>query len=127
MNISSRFTQQKHKSEILDSKHKVKSHGKEMWTVLHTTSAFLPEKLNKDQEESFSSFVKGVLLFGTKFNKEWNETSLEYIKNHPFNFCDRENSMLWVCNFHNYINMKTEKDLFECTKENLSKRWGSKI
>ena len=33
--------------------------------------------------------------------------------------------MLWICNFHNKVNMELEKDLFECTKENIAKRWGN--
>ena len=125
MNFISRFNNQKSKSEILDSKQKIKSHGKEMWTLLHTSSVFLPETLSQEQTLSYNSFVKGILHFGTKFNSEWTKETLEYIEKHPFEFNTRENSMIWICNFHNYINMKTEKDLFECTKENLYYRWGS--
>ena len=33
--------------------------------------------------------------------------------------------MIWICNFQNQVNMNLEKDLFECTKENIGKRWGN--
>ena len=125
MNFSSRFVSQKSKSDILDSKHKISTHGKEMWNVLHITSVFLPEKPNTEEIDHFTNFVNGILIFGTKFDSNWNDLTLKYIKDNPFNFSTRENSMLWVCNFHNFVNEKTEKDLFECTKEKIAKRWGN--
>jgi len=125
MNFSSRFLQQKSKSEILDSKHRTRTHGKEMWNVLHITSVFLPEKPNKEEVDHFTNFVKGILHFGTKFESTWHEYTIKYIKDNPFNFVDRESSMLWICNFHNDVNQKLGKDLFECTKENISQRWGN--
>ncbi len=123
MNFTSRYA--KSKGDILDSKQKTRTHGKDMWTVLHTFSVFMPDRPSSEEVETFTSFIKGVLLYGTKLDSDWNSLTLTYIKENPFNFSSRDESMLWMCNFHNYINKKLEKDLFECTNEKLSKRWGN--
>lgn len=115
----------KSKSDLLDEKSRHRLHGKDIWTVLHTSSVYLPEKPTQEELSEFASFVNGVLVYGTKFNNNWSSLYNEYIKASPFNFTDRENSMISLCNLHNYVNIKLEKDLFECTKENLAKRWGN--
>ena len=127
MNFSSRFLAptQKSKSDILDSKHKTRTHGKEMWTVLHITSVFFPETPKKEEVNSFEIFVKGILLFGTQFDSNWHDLTKNYIRENPFDFNSRDKSMIWMCNFHNFVNEKLEKDLFECTRENIAKRWGN--
>lgn len=119
------FKSKNSKSDILDGKQKIKSHGKEMWNVLHTFSVYLPEKCTNEEANEFSDFVKGVLHFGTKFNHTWHENTKKYIHENPLNFITRKNSMLWICNFHNHVNRQLEKDLFECTEENIAKRWGN--
>jgi hypothetical protein len=32
--------------------------------------------------------------------------------------------MLYLCNLHNEINKQEGKELFLCTKENITRRWG---
>lgn len=125
MNYAYNFTSSRNKGDILDSKHKTRLHGKDLWTVLHTTSVFLPEKPNETELSEFVNFVKGILYFGTKFDTNWHKLTNDYINRNPFDFKDRESSMIWLCNFHNYVNIKTEKDLFECKKDKISKRWGN--
>lgn len=124
MNYAFNFNS-KNKGDTLDSKHKSRLHGKDLWTVLHTTSVFLPYKPNDIELEEFTNFVKGILYFGTKFDPKWHKSTSEYIQKNPFDFKDRESSMLWLCKFHNHVNVKTEKDLFECRKEKIAKRWGN--
>jgi FAD-linked sulfhydryl oxidase len=118
-------SQSKSKADLMDSKHKIRSHGKEMWNTLHTFSVYLPNKLSEEETKEFSDFVKGILFFGTKFNSAWHDGTMKYIRDNPFKFDTRENSMIWICNFHNNINIKLEKDLFQCTKDKIAKRWGN--
>jgi len=125
MNFTSRFNTQKSKADILDEKQKVRIHGKEMWNVLHTFSVFFPENPSEEDINTYTSFVNGVLLFGTKFDSNWSNLTKNYIQENPYKFNSREDSMIWMCNFHNYVNVQLEKDLFECTKENIAKRWGN--
>lgn len=126
MNFANMFgSQRKLKSDVLDSKHKIKAHGKEMWNMLHTFSVYLPETCSTEEAQHFTSFVDGVLKFGTKIDPKWETLTIDYIKEHPYNFAARENAMLWICDFHNYVNIVAEKDLFECTKENIARRWGN--
>ena len=125
MNYAFNLSASKNKSDILDSKYKSRLHGKDLWTVLHTSSVFLPEKPNDTEILDWTNFVKGILHFGTKFDPSWHHLTIDYIKKNPFEFMDRESSMMWICNFHNFVNIKTEKDLFECKKENIAMRWGN--
>jgi hypothetical protein len=115
----------KSKEDILDRKHKIKTHGKDIWNVLHITSVYLPETLNDEEKEDLNSLFKGILYFGTKFNESWNKSTMDYINSNPLKLSSRDDAMFWVCKFHNHVNVKLEKDLFECTKENLAKRWGN--
>jgi hypothetical protein len=126
MNFASRYTQQKSKGDVLDAKQKIRIHGKEIWNVLHTFSNFVPENPTREESEAYSAFIEGVLVFGTKFDQNWHNLTLQYITANPLDVTSRDTSMMWVCNFHNFVNVKLEKDLFECTKENLAKRWGNK-
>jgi hypothetical protein len=126
MNYAYNF-KSKNKGDTLDHKHKSRLHGKDLWTVLHTSSVFLPDKPNKKELSEWTNFVKGILYFGTKFDSNWHKLTIEYIEKNPFHFDDRESSMLWLCKFHNHVNIKTEKDLFECKKEKIAKRWGNYI
>lgn len=115
----------KNKGDILDEKQHLRTHGKDLWTVLHTTSVFLGEKLNAEESETYKDFVFGVLYFGTKPNKTWHDLTMKYISDNPLDIKDRDNAMMWTCKLHNHVNLNNDKDLFECTIDNIAKRWGN--
>jgi hypothetical protein len=112
------------KAKILDKKHTIKTHIKDFWVLVHTTTVYLPKTLTEEQSTALSDFMKSLIHFGTKFDKIFSKTSEEFLKLNPLS-SDRNNIILWTCHYHNHINELFEKDLFECNLENIAKRWGN--
>lgn len=119
------FGKGKGKSDLLDNKQTLNSHGKDIWTLLHTSAIYLPDKLSEEDSKDFKNYVEGVLYFSTKFDKKWLNNTKEFVLNNPLNFQSREDASVWLCHFHNHINLLTEKDLFECKVSRIAKRWGN--
>ena len=111
--------------EDIDKKFRVESHLRDIWTVLHTTSVYLPESLNENEEKDYTQFVEGILQFATKADDELHNYAKLYRSQNKYNFKTRENAALYLCNFHNSYNLVKEKYLFECTVDNLAKRYGN--
>ena len=124
MNFLPSSLNKKPKEEI-DHKFRIKSHIKDIWTVLHTSSVYLPETLNEKLEQDYNHFVDGILLFATKEDKDLYNFVKDYKKKNRYNFSSRENASLWLCNLHNSFNLKNDKYLFECTTDNLTQRYGN--
>jgi hypothetical protein len=112
------------KSKSLDKKHALKTHIKDLWVVLHTTSVYLPPSLSGEQTNSYSDFIKGLIAFGTKFDNKFSKASDEFLFSNPIGK-DRNSIILWICHYHNHINELYEKDLFECELSTIAKRWGN--
>jgi hypothetical protein len=112
------------KAKILDKKHTIKTHIKDFWVLLHTTSVYLPADLTEDQATSYSDLIKGLIGFGTKFDKKFANASNEFFANNPIGK-DKNDIILWTCNYHNHINELYDKDLFECDLAKIAKRWGN--
>jgi hypothetical protein len=114
------------KSEILDTKHKRKTHFKDLWIMLHTTAVFLPDEEEFNDVKDYHSLVKGVLYFGLKFDEKLVNISQKFLKENPIEEVQtRDQAMIWNCTLHNEMNKELGKDLFECKIENIAKRWGN--
>ena len=124
MNFLPKSFEKKPKEEI-DYKFRLKSHIKDIWTVLHTSSVYLSEKLSETEEKDYIYFVDGILHFATKVDKDLNNLATEYKNKNKYNFSSRENASMWLCNFHNTFNLMNDKYLFECTMDNLTQRYGN--
>jgi hypothetical protein len=124
MSFLPRSFDKKPKEEI-DRKFRLKSHFKDLWTVLHVSSVYLPEKLNEGEENEYKGFVEGLLHFATKADEDTNKWASDYRQSHKYNFSSRENAALWLCKLHNSYNLKNNKYLFECNMENLTQRYGN--
>jgi hypothetical protein len=113
--------------EIIEPKIRSKLHLKDLWSILHISAIFLPSKNEKEFENAMNNFADGLVEFGsfTDGAKIIKTTYIEYKKNKKLNFSNREKASLSLCHFHNHINLLTEKELFECTMDNISKRWGN--
>lgn len=115
----------KNAKEEIDKKFRLKTHVKDMWTVLHTSSVYLPTKLSENEEQDYVFFVDGILHFATKCDEKLNIFTREYLNKNKYAFSSRENAANWLCNFHNAYNLNNDKYLFECTIENLTQRYGN--
>jgi hypothetical protein len=112
--------------EIITEKNRRKIHKKEIWNILHTYSVYLDEKSSGNDIQEYKDFIYGILYFGTKKDFEWNQQFNDFNNFNPLdNVNNRNEAILWNCRFHNYVNMKTNKDLFDCKLDTISKRWGN--
>jgi len=123
---SQRRTNEKLNSDIVDEKNRKKLHGKEIWNIMHTFSVYLNKNATQEEINSYKDFIYGILYFGTKNDNNWQENFKSFDKILPLqSINNRDDAILWNCKFHNYVNIKLEKDLFECSLGNISKRWGN--
>jgi len=121
-----RRTNEKLNSDTVDEKNRKLLHGKEIWNILHTYSVYLESNASNKDIQSYKDFIYGILYFGTKNDNVWIENFNRFDKILPFqNIKNRDEAMLWNCKFHNYVNIKLERDIFECNSDNISKRWGN--
>ncbi len=121
-----RRSNEKFNSDAVDEKNRAVLHRKEMWNILHTFSVYLDKNSTEKEIESYKDFIYGILYFGAKNDKVWQENLNKFDKILPLKgIQNRDDAILWNCKFHNYINIKLEKDLFECNIENIAKRWGN--
>ena len=119
-------TNEKLNSDYIDEKNRRKLHKKEIWNILHTYSVYLNEKASINDMQDYKDFIFGVLYFGTKKDNNFNKQFNDFNSISPLdNVNNRNEAIMWNCRFHNYINMKTGKDLFECKLDTISKRWGN--
>jgi len=113
--------------EVIEPKLRNKIHYGDLWVMMHTAAIFLPEKLDKTQESHIKNYIEGIVTFGnitpnSKLKKLYSDYK---IMNNNQDFSTRENASVWLCNFHNYVNLLNDKDLFECKIENIARRWGN--
>ncbi len=119
-------TNEKLNSDYIDEKNRRKLHKKEIWNILHTYSVYLNEKASINDMQEYKDFIFGVLYFGTKKDNEFNKQFNDFNSLNPLeNVNNRDEAIMWNCRFHNFINMKTGKDLFECKLDTISRRWGN--
>ena len=110
-------------NDLLDKSQKISTSGRQAWTVLHTYSAYLPDKLSFEEEDTFRKFFESVIHFSTKKHNKWKVNSDKIdIK---MDFSTRENAMLSLCHYHNQINWELNKDQFFCDINKLTEVYGS--
>lgn len=121
-----RRSNEKLNSDLVDEKNRKILHGKEIWNILHTYSVYLDKTASCKEIQTYKDFIYGVLYFGTKNDIIMKESFDKFNRILPFqNIKSRDEAIMWNCKFHNYVNIKLEKDIFECSLENISKRWGN--
>lgn len=110
-------------NDLIDKSQKIKTSGRQAWTVLHTYSAYLPDVLSTEEENSFRKFFESVVYFSTKKHSDW-KLNIEKI-NVNIDFSTRESSMMSLCHYHNMINWDLNKDQFFCDINKLTEIYGS--
>ena len=116
-------------SDLVDLNQKHKTSGRQIWTVLHTYAAYLPQKLSNNEQILFKNFTKSIFHFATKNNEIWKETvkkADEKINLDKLDFSSRDQIMINICHYHNKINWEIGKEQFPCNIEALNELWGSK-
>lgn len=82
--------------------------GKHTWSVLHSIAASYSNKPNEAEKKSIEKFFYGLIYnYPSKNNLIKN-----IIKKNPLKNSNREEFVYYICNIHNIINKKLNKNLF---------------
>lgn len=112
-------------NEIFDNRQKNEVSIKQMWNLIHTSAAYLPNNFENSQHVMFENYINSILHFTKKSNKNFSSIIDEAYKSTEFNYTTRDNSCISLCNFHNNINVLLDKWSYPCNIEDLNERWGS--
>ena len=93
--------------------------GRATWTFLHTTAAYLPERLSSQQAKHAASLLEAVAALYPCRNCA--EHMSAYLEAHPLDTSIRQSLSAWLCNFHNEVNEMLGKEKFDC--ERVQERW----
>lgn len=111
-------------ADVIDKKQKVKTSFRQIWSVLHTTAAYLPNRLSEDEESTFRAFVEATLHFGSKRNAEWKNVIDEAKNFVRLDFSSRDSSTISLCFLHNKVSWELGKEQHPCNIEALNSIWG---
>ncbi|XP_037937227.1 FAD-linked sulfhydryl oxidase ALR [Teleopsis dalmanni] len=93
--------------------------GHATWGLLHTFAAFYTEKPTEEQKADARNFFEALSKIypceycANDFRKD--------LKQNPVNVESQSELSMWLCKFHNRVNAKLGKSLFDCSKVN--ERW----
>ncbi len=74
---------------------------------------------NKIEKESISNLILSIsYLYPCKPCAEHLQ---DYLKENPLSFESKKDFSLWLCRFHNSINLMQNKQIFDCSL--LDERW----
>lgn len=103
------------KGEPLD----VEALGRSSWNLLHTISANYPDKPSNRQQSEMRQFLQ---LFSHIYPCSWCASDFEkYLKDHSPKLGSRDEFGRWMCEAHNEVNSKLNKETFDCNF--WQKRW----
>ena len=93
--------------------------GRNTWSFLHTTAAYFPVAPTAEQRARMLTFVSS---FSEVYPCEHCAGDFrESIKKHEPDVSSRKAFSTWMCEQHNYVNVKLGKDEFDCSK--VLERW----
>eukprot|EP00755_Sulcionema_specki_P030010 Sspe_Gene.93412::Locus_66054_Transcript_1_1_Confidence_1.000_Length_888::g.93412::m.93412/K17783/ERV1, GFER, ALR; mitochondrial FAD-linked sulfhydryl oxidase len=95
--------------------------GNAGWTILHTTAAAYPQHPSPEQQQRMWDFVRTWShIYPCTHCAAHMRISM---KQEPPDVESKETLSLWVCRLHNKVNSKLGKEIFDCTLENVLRRW----
>ena len=99
-------------------------YGRRVWNLLHSTTAYYPEKATAEEQENAKVFIEEFMRIGIDY-EEWGNKFLQKMREeNPLKAGGRQEFSEWMCRQHNYINKERGIEEFDCSYENLRKRWG---
>ncbi|XP_055373881.1 FAD-linked sulfhydryl oxidase ALR [Condylostylus longicornis] len=93
--------------------------GRATWGLLHTISVSFPKNPSDDEKKDAINFISCLSrLYPCEYcAKDFQED----LKENPVDVTSRDKFSSWMCNFHNRVNKKLGKPLFDCSK--VYQRW----
>ena len=81
--------------------------GRATWTMLHTTAAYLPDKLNENEKDSWMKIVRSVVtVYPGKAQQMVSEIYNDAIMQKELQSVEvKEDAMLWAWKFHNAVRL----------------------
>ncbi|XP_050740664.1 FAD-linked sulfhydryl oxidase ALR [Drosophila biarmipes] len=93
--------------------------GISTWGLLHTMAAFYSDNPTDTEKRDMKTFFEVLSrLYPCEFCAKDFRTDLDV---NPINVNSQKELAMWLCKFHNRVNDKLGKPLFDCTKVN--ERW----
>ncbi|XP_015916991.1 FAD-linked sulfhydryl oxidase ALR isoform X2 [Parasteatoda tepidariorum] len=93
--------------------------GKNTWSFLHTLAAYFPDKPSEGQKTDMKTFIT---LFSKFYPcKICAEDMQKDLTTDPPAVNSRHDLSQWMCQYHNKVNEKLGKPLFDCSK--VDERW----
>jgi len=95
--------------------------GRSSWTLLHSMTAWYPDKPSLEEQTKMTQFMGALATFypctycATDFQ--------ENLKKSPARVESRKDLCIWLCEQHNSVNEKLGKPLFQCDMKSLDERW----
>lgn len=87
-------------------------------------AAYYPTAPTQEDKENVTMLLESFMEVGVDYN-EWGKKFLERMrKDNELDISGREEFAVWMCKQHNIFNQERGKKAYDCTYENLKKRWG---
>ncbi|CAG8505826.1 5929_t:CDS:2 [Ambispora leptoticha] len=87
--------------------------GRGTWKLLHTMMARFPENPSTSEKEALRNFI---YLFSRLY--PCGECATEFqtlLEKYPPQVSSRETASQWACAIHNIVNVRLEKEIFDCS------------
>lgn len=95
--------------------------GRATWSFLHTTAAYYPTNPSEMEKRAAEALITGITALYPCVHCR--EHFAAEVQEEPFDYTSRETFSKSLCTHHNKVNEMLEKEIFDCSKENLEKRW----
>ena len=93
--------------------------GRSAWHLFHTTMSRFPRKPTLEEQSALSTYIH---LFARLYPcGDCAQHFTELLKKFPPQVGGRRQAEAWACHVHNQVNMRLEKDIFDCA--HVSGRW----
>lgn len=97
--------------------------GRAGWTILHRIASKFSKEPDSVEKKNMKQFLT---LFATLYPcPDCAKHFQEYIAKHPPDIQSNEGITKWMCNAHNEVNERNNKDIFPCKMDDLITRWGA--
>ena|SRR5689334_1327638 len=112
-----------HKKRSQSRPPSVEDLGRSSWTLLHTMASKYPHVPDINHQKEARMYL---ILFAKFYPcSQCSEHMMTYLRNHPPQLSNRHLLQKWLCVFHNDVNQKLGKPLFDCNNiSSIHKRWG---
>ncbi|KAI9589497.1 FAD-linked sulfhydryl oxidase ALR [Glossina fuscipes] len=93
--------------------------GRFTWGLLHTMAAFYTDNPTDSEKKDMKSFFD---VFARVYPCEYCARDFQKdLRDNPVKVNSQKEFSIWLCNFHNRVNKKLGKPLFDCGK--INERW----